>query len=99
MGTFHKIKKGWRESRCFVAIATNTDLQINHQIIKINGGSFRVIHPITRCKATSVNPDPAVSDINVPLMLRKGVNHLYMGVYVEALDDVTIAPGDAITID
>jgi len=53
-------------------------------------GSHRVI---------IVNPDTAVSDINVPLMLRKGVNHLYMGVYVEALDDVTIAPGDAITID
>ncbi|MHC8492509.1 MOSC domain-containing protein [Thalassospira sp. SM2505] len=69
------------------------------QIIKINGASFRFIHPITRCKATSVNPDTAVSDINVPLMLRKGVNHLYMGVYVEAMEDVTLTPGNAITID
>ena len=68
------------------------------QIIKINDASFRVIHPITRCKATSVNPDTAVADINVPLMLRKGVNHLYMGVYVEALDDATLTPGDAITV-
>ena len=69
------------------------------QIIKINGASFRFIHPITRCKATSVNPDTAISDINVPLMLRKGVNHLYMGVYVEALEDVTLTPGNSITID
>jgi hypothetical protein len=69
------------------------------QIIRINGGAFRVVHPITRCKATSVNPDTAVADINVPLMLRKGVNHLYMGVYVEALEDVTISTGDSISID
>lgn len=68
------------------------------QIITINDAKFRVIHPITRCKATSINPDTAVSDINVPLMLRKGVNHLYMGVYVEALDDTVLTPGDSITI-
>ncbi|MFV1853326.1 MAG: MOSC domain-containing protein [Thalassospira sp.] len=68
------------------------------QIVKINDASFRVIHPITRCKATSVNPDTAIADINVPLMLRKGVNHLYMGVYVEALDDATLTPGDTITV-
>lgn len=69
------------------------------QIIRINGARFRHVHPITRCKATCVNPTTAVSDINVPLMLRKGVNHLYMGVYVEALDDVVITPGDVITLD
>lgn len=68
------------------------------QIIKINNISFRVIHPITRCKATSVNPDTAIADINVPLMLRKGVNHLYMGVYLEALEDGTILPGNEVTI-
>lgn len=68
------------------------------QILTINGMSLRVIHPITRCKATSVNPDTAVADINVPLMLRKGVNHLYMGVYVEALDDGNITPGDVVSI-
>jgi uncharacterized protein YcbX len=67
------------------------------KIIKINEVSFRVVHPITRCKATSVNPDTAVSDINVPLMLRKGVNHLYMGVYIEALEDGIIRPGDTLS--
>ena len=68
------------------------------QIIKINDGTFRVVHPITRCKATSINPDTAVSDINVPLMLRKGVNHLYMGMYIEPVSDAVIAPGDTVTI-
>tara|TARA_R110001583_G_scaffold79494_2_gene214724 strand:+ start:16155 stop:16946 length:792 start_codon:yes stop_codon:yes gene_type:complete len=68
------------------------------QIVKVNDIKFRVIHPITRCKATSVNPDTAESDINVPLQLRKGLNHLYMGVYVEAIENGTIHPGDAITI-
>ena len=68
------------------------------KIIKINDVSFRVVHPITRCKATSVNPDTAISDINVPLMLRKGVNHLYMGIYIEALEDGMITPGDKLTV-
>ena len=68
------------------------------QTVTINDATFRVVHPITRCKATSVEPETAVSDINVPLMLRKGVNHLYMGMYVEATNDAVIKPGDELTI-
>ncbi|MFC4236610.1 MOSC domain-containing protein [Thalassospira xianhensis] len=68
------------------------------QIVQINSIDFRVIHPITRCKATSVNPGTAESDINVPLMLRKGLNHLYMGVYVEPVTSGQIQPGDKIAI-
>ncbi len=68
------------------------------QIVRINGVDFRVIHPITRCKATSVNPGTAESDINVPLMLRKGLNHLYMGVYVEPVNSGQIRPGDEIAV-
>jgi uncharacterized protein YcbX len=68
------------------------------QIVQINGVDFRVIHPITRCKATSVNPGTAESDINVPLMLRKGLNHLYMGVYVEPVNSGQIRPGDEIAV-
>ena len=68
------------------------------QIVQINGGDFRAIHPITRCKATSVNPGTAESDINVPLMLRKGLNHLYMGVYVEPVNSGQIRPGDEIAV-
>jgi len=68
------------------------------QIVRINGVDFRVIHPITRCKATSVNPGTAESDINVPLMLRKGLNHLYIGVYVEPVNSGQIRPGDEIAV-
>ena len=82
-----------------VALAGNPPIEWNEdKIIKINDVSFRVVHPITRCKATSVNPDTAISDINVPLMLRKGVNHLYMGIYIEALEDGKITPGDKLTV-
>ena len=31
-------------------------------------------------------------------MLRKGVNHLYMGMYIEPVSDAVIAPGDTVTI-
>ncbi|RCK51631.1 hypothetical protein TH25_08000 [Thalassospira profundimaris] len=66
------------------------------QKITIGDVSFRMIHPITRCKATSINPDTAQSDINVPLLLRKGMNHLFMGVYLEATSSGTIKPGDRV---
>ena len=36
MGPFHKIAKGGGKSCFFVAVVTNTDLQIDHQIININ---------------------------------------------------------------
>ncbi|PKR53082.1 MOSC domain-containing protein [Thalassospira marina] len=68
------------------------------QKITIGDVSFRMIHPITRCKATTINPDTAQSDINVPLLLRKGMNHLFMGVYLEATSAGTIKPGDSVTV-
>jgi len=69
-----------------------------NQTIIIGDVSFRMIHPITRCKATSINPETAQSDINVPLLLRKGMNHLLMGVYLEATSSGTLKAGDSITV-
>ncbi|MFH1804416.1 MAG: MOSC domain-containing protein [Pseudomonadota bacterium] len=66
------------------------------QIVKIGDASFRAIHPITRCKATTINPDTAISDINVPRLLHTGMNHLFMGMYLEATDGGTIKPGDTV---
>ncbi|WP_245835342.1 MOSC domain-containing protein [Thalassospira mesophila] len=69
-----------------------------NQTITIGDVPFRMIHPITRCKATTINPDTAQSDINVPVLLRKGMNHLFMGVYLEATGTGTLKAGDKITV-
>jgi uncharacterized protein YcbX len=69
-----------------------------NQTITLGDVTFRMVHPITRCKATSINPDTAQSDINVPLLLRKGMNHLFMGVYLEATSGGTVKAGDHLTV-
>lgn len=69
------------------------------QIIKIGNASFRMVHPITRCKATTINPETTESDINVPRLLRTGMNHLFMGVYLEAITDGEIQTGDTVSAD
>ncbi|MEO1191731.1 MAG: MOSC domain-containing protein [Pseudomonadota bacterium] len=51
-----------------------------------------------RCAATSVNPDTAESDLNVPRTLRAGYGHLDMGIYVRVLAGGAIKAGDAVEV-
>lgn len=56
--------------------------------------NVRGIKPITRCAATNVNPDTAERDQNLPLLLRKSFGHIYLGLYVEVLEDGILKIGD-----
>ena len=60
--------------------------------------AFRVAERITRCAATSVNPDTAVRDMNLPRLLDSAFRHEDCGVYVSAIADVELKTGQAITI-
>lgn len=59
---------------------------------------FRVAERITRCAATSVNPDTAVRDMNLPRLLDSAFTHEDCGVYVSAIADMELKTGQAITI-
>ena len=65
--------------------------------IRIGGTRLKVVERTQRCAATSVNPDTAERDMNVPLTLRKGFGHMDMGVYAEVVDGGTVKTGDAVT--
>ncbi|MEE4238622.1 MAG: MOSC domain-containing protein [Anderseniella sp.] len=59
---------------------------------------FRVAERITRCAATSVNPDTSVRDVNLPRLLASAFTHEDCGVYVSAIADMELETGQAITI-
>ena len=64
--------------------------------ISIGRLRLKVVEPIERCAATNVNPDTAERDMNIPLTLRRGFDHICMGIYAEVLNDGEIAIGDAL---
>ncbi len=63
------------------------------QDIELGGAKLRVIDPIDRCAATTVNPETAARDLNVPLFLQRGFGHVNMGIYATVTAAGTVAKG------
>ncbi|GAB5388252.1 MAG: MOSC domain-containing protein [Alphaproteobacteria bacterium] len=59
---------------------------------------LEIEQPIDRCAATSVNPETATRDINLPQFLRRRFVHIECGVYARVTHSGTISPGDPITV-
>jgi uncharacterized protein YcbX len=64
--------------------------------IAIGGVRLKVYKRIDRCAATTVNPQTATRDMNVPRLLQEGFRHIDCGVYAEVLSEGEIALGDRI---
>lgn len=62
--------------------------------ITIGTARLRVVSPITRCAATSVNPATATRDLNIPAILQEKFRHNIMGVYAEVVGRGEIVRGD-----
>lgn len=66
--------------------------------IMMGTARLRVVSPITRCAATSVNPATATRDLNVPAILQEKFGHNTMGVYAEVVEDGEVAGGDLLVL-
>jgi uncharacterized protein YcbX len=53
--------------------------------VTIGGMPLKAVEAIERCAATTVNPESAERDINVPKALQRGYRHNCMGVYCEVV--------------
>ena len=62
--------------------------------IMVGNARLRVVSPITRCAATTVNPGTAARDLNIPAILQKEFGHNYMGVYAEVVAGGEVVKGD-----
>lgn len=65
--------------------------------IRIGGTRLKVTKKIDRCAATNVDPESGQRDLNIPLALQRGFQHIEVGVYAEVLDGGPIAIGDTLT--
>ncbi len=65
--------------------------------IMAGNARLRVVSPITRCAATSVNPATATRDLNIPAILQKEFGHNIMGVYAEVVGGGEVAGGDGVS--
>jgi hypothetical protein len=63
--------------------------------LRLGGATFVVRERITRCKATTVNPDTGVSDADTLGALQEGWGHQDFGVYAEVVAPGAVALGDA----
>lgn len=66
--------------------------------IQIGKARLRVTKKIDRCAATNVDPDSGQRDLNIPLSLQRGFQHIDCGVYAEVLEGGPVARGDALIV-
>ena len=62
--------------------------------ISINNCVFKVTKKIPRCSATNLVPGSDISNINLPLNLKKTYGHINMGIYLIPLNNGTINTGN-----
>jgi uncharacterized protein YcbX len=62
--------------------------------LRLGGSTFSVRERITRCKATTVNPDTGASDADTLAALSAGWQHQDFGVYAEVIGSGPVAVGD-----
>lgn len=60
---------------------------------------LKVVERIERCAATTVNPDTAERDMNIPKALVKGYGHEDCGVFLDVVEGGEIAVGDPVNLD
>jgi len=68
------------------------------KILKINDLEFQVLSHIPRCSATNLKINSEISDINLPIQLKKNYGHMDMGIYLMPLQDGQISIEDNIEI-
>ncbi|MFN3846227.1 MAG: MOSC domain-containing protein [Paracoccaceae bacterium] len=68
------------------------------KIIRIGGAELRIEQRITRCKATTVNPDTGLSDADTLGALKTFFGHQDFGVYAMVIKSGPIALGDPVEV-
>ncbi len=62
----------------------------------VGSSEIEILRPIDRCKATSVNPETGISDINIPHFLSSQYGHFFCGVYARVVKSGRIQCNDAL---
>ena len=68
-------------------------------IMRVGDARLLIRQTIERCTATTVHPDSAVRDLNVPRILATRCGHIHCGLYGEVLTAGEVRPGDALVVE
>lgn len=74
------------------------ELNWSGRTLEIGAARLTCVGPIDRCAATTVNPDTAERDLNLPRILQKTYGHVDCGVFLRVRDGGRIAPGDPVCL-
>ncbi len=66
--------------------------------LRIGQALLEVVERTERCAATTVNPDTAARDLNLPRILRAGFGHPDFGLYLRVVEGGRIAEGDSLEL-
>ncbi|WP_330177222.1 MOSC domain-containing protein [Streptomyces sp. NBC_01498] len=73
------------------------ELDLVGRRLRIGGAELEIVQATERCRATTVDPDTAARDLNVPVLLASRFGHLYCGVYARVAAGGPVAVGDPLT--
>jgi len=68
------------------------------QKLRIGTATLEIVQPITRCRATGVNPETGAEDCDTLAALESLWGHKDFGVYARVLTSGTIAQGDRVQV-
>ena len=72
-----------------------SELEADGREVELGGARARVMKSIVRCAATTVNPDTAERDLDIPTALFEAFGHVLCGVYVEVTASGPVREGGA----
>lgn len=75
------------------------ELSFLGQRIRLGSAVLEVFQPTDRCRATTIDPETAESNLNVPALLASRFGHMYCGVYARVIERGRITAGDRIDPD
>jgi uncharacterized protein YcbX len=65
--------------------------------LRLGAAVLEIVEPITRCRATTVDPADGTPDVDAPAELDRLQGHRDMGVYARVVEGGRVAVGDAVT--
>lgn len=71
-----------------------SELDWTGRTLRLGSAVAEVVGPIDRCAATTVNPETAERDLNLPRTLQKTYDHTDCGVFVRILEEGFVSTGD-----
>ncbi|MGN8553160.1 UNVERIFIED_CONTAM: MOSC domain-containing protein [Microbacterium sp. SLM126] len=75
------------------------ELSLLGRRIRIGSAVLEIFQPTDRCRATTIDPVLAESNLNVPALLASEFGHMFCGVYARVLEAGRLVAGGAIEVD